>query len=282
MKWEVAMNRSNEWGVILGAGVLGAALLLAGTVFTRAWIGGQADSPASAMAPETPPPATPVDPTDSTAPDDPIEELLRLAAEQAPFDSERRPPPARYQLPDEVEPVAPAPAPVPEAPPAPPFRLLGTIAGTDGGVAVMEVEGSSAHVLLLGEELFGYRVSRIGPGSVTMTGDGRSLSLSVPGPMATGAAEAEAGGAGPPATAEERREQIERATAAQEQFVRQLEQLRALQDRGAGQIEVLQDRIIFTGQGGARRELAFPPGASVIRQGGEMQMQLRLPPGGDR
>ena len=293
------MKRSSDLNLLLGAGALAVGLLVAGSFLARGWTTQQPHRPLPTGEPATVAPAGPEvalpdradaadapdasGPAEGADPVDPAEALLRLAADRAPFDPARQRAPERYRLPDGAAPQPPA-APTPEPAPTPPFRLLGTIADPNGGGAVVAVEGSGAHVMSLGEELFGYRLARIGAGSVTMTGDGRSLTLSVPGPMATGQ-----GAEGTAAAARSGQEVFEAVRARgedpvwrQEQFVRQLEQLRALQDRGMGQLEVLEDRIIFTGEGGTWRELPFPPGASVIRQGDGMQMQLRQPPGGDR
>jgi hypothetical protein len=108
------------------------------------------------------------------------DDVLERAAERAPFSPDRQTS-GRYLLPEER--VVPEPVRIdrPEPPPAPAFRVLGTIAGVDGGIAVVEAPGELPRMVTMGEEILGYRLSRIEQGRVVFgDGEGRSLSVAVP------------------------------------------------------------------------------------------------------
>ncbi len=294
------MRKVHDAGVFLGAAALAGAVVLFATVFARAILSAPAaplPAPTATPAPgseaaieetRTGEPATverereagSETPRGSEIPD----EVLRLAAERAPFAPDRRAPDDRYRMPGErVAAAEPPPAP-PELPPAPDFRVLGTVAGPDGGVAVIQVEGERPHVMAMGEELFGYRVASIGSGNVVLEGQGRSLNLGVAGPIPTGATETadargqrgqQRGGQNP---------QQEVMAAARE---RAMEMARQMQAQGGGQVRVqmLDGRIVIQGPGGETREIRIPTGGDgqqimwggFMRQGQQGQQQRRPP-----
>jgi hypothetical protein len=100
------------------------------------------------------------------------------AAERAPFDPNRRAPRGRYRLPEEFV-VEEPPPPPPPPPPAPEFRVLGTIGGPGGGVAVIEVDGEPPRVVSVGDDVMGYSLASIGNRRVTVSKDGRSVSVAM-------------------------------------------------------------------------------------------------------
>ena len=103
---------------------------------------------------------------------------LELAAELAPFAPDRTRPAGRYQLPDERRPPTAVEPPSPP-PPAPGFRVLGTVVAFDGGVAVIQVDDQPPRVLSLGEENSGYSVSAIQRRNIVLSGPAGDVSFAV-------------------------------------------------------------------------------------------------------
>jgi hypothetical protein len=139
---------------------------------------------------------------------------LMLAVDHDPFRAERERPPERYRMPGEEEPIEEPP---PPPPPPPPFKVVGTIATPEGGVAVIEAQGSLTRVASIGESLFGFTVKAINLAGATVEGNGgRSYSLQIEPPSmnrsARGAAGRGARGAQPPQPQEALRQQLEERT----------------------------------------------------------------------
>lgn len=130
-------------------------------------------------------PITAVDPplVETLAPETPVAErqltsdALALAADQDPFQPDRRRP-QPYMLPGEAVEVR-APAPRPELPPPPDFRVLGTIVTASGGAALVQVENEPPRIVNRGEALQGYRLDRIELDAATLVNRDRSLRLAV-------------------------------------------------------------------------------------------------------
>ncbi len=125
---------------------------------------------------------------------------LQLAVETDPFQPDRVRAPERYRLPGEEVVVEEPPPPVP-TPPPPQFRVLGTIAGAQGGgIAVIQTPTGS-RVLGVGESLNGFTLASVSPRNATVEGNGgRRYSLNVEEAMPTRAGRGARGGrAGAPA-----------------------------------------------------------------------------------
>lgn len=118
-----------------------------------------------------------------------LPEEFRAAVNGAPFHPDRQAPSSRYRLPDDPVPPAPAlPSPPPELPPAPGFKLLGTIAGgsvNEGAVVLLSVDDGPPQVLSLGDSYMGYTVAQVVGDRAMLSGQDRNLSLTVQGPAAT-------------------------------------------------------------------------------------------------
>jgi hypothetical protein len=263
------MRRVDNWGVVLGVGALAGTALLLGASLTRALRTPPVAAPAPEVAtaeaaPESNAPAA-VLPA-SSLPND----VLSLAVARAPFDPDRRAPEQRYLMPGERVVRAPQREERPEPPPAPDFRVLGTVAGVNGGVAVIAVEEGPPRVVAMGSEILGYRVASIGGGRVVMSGQGRSLALEVPQAAPTGANAAsvatdERGNNNQQGNSNQRNQQreAERARAqerAQDQLRTRLEQLmdRIRQEGGAARVEMNGGRAVIVGPDGQRREIQIP------------------------
>lgn len=305
------MRRINDAGVMIGGTALAAAVLLFGTLLTRAMMSqpvvvlptttvdistpddpgpsGEGVHPTAAPGdfPSTAERADPQDPARSASQRLPAE-VLRLAVERAPFEPDRQAPAQRYRMPgDRIE---DAPSPPPELPPAPDFRLLATVAGPDGGVAVLRVGDGTPRVLALGEQFVGYQVASIGSGEAMMSGQGRQLNLRVAGPAPAGAAVEEEDDSRrrrrgeEESAADRRRAEIARTLRSRletlqqryeaadseaermllqqsaEQLVRQIQQL----SEGSQQIQFRGNRIILTtpthGASPGRLRMVPPPG----------------------
>ncbi len=146
---------------------MAGALALAGGVLVLGTALAQALRPETAPLPEAPPevlpavdlaeqgthpvPAASPSPATSSISD----EIVREAANQAPFDPERRPPTQRYRLPGERQQVVEE-EPRFEMPPVPPLRVLGTIAGPGGGIAVLQEAGEPPRVVSVGQTIGEY------------------------------------------------------------------------------------------------------------------------------
>jgi hypothetical protein len=201
------------------------------------------------------------------------DEVIQHAAERAPFSADRqssRP----YQLPEER--VVPEPIRVdrPEPPPAPAFRVLGTIADANGGIAVIEAPGELPRVVTVGDEILGFRLSRIEAGRVVLgDGEGRSLSVAVPevAPRTAAAAPGHTGrgqqnrnaGFTPRAREVIGGPSNPAADAVNEAIAR----LRQQSGGGDVRMEMRGDRVILTGADGSTREI--PIGSSAARSNAE-------------
>jgi hypothetical protein len=120
---------------------------------------------------------------------------IALAVDNDPFQQSRaRPEP--YRMPADPTPETPFVAPPP--PPTPPFRLVGTVALVEGGLAVLQVEDDAPSIVTVGESLRGYRLESVQPTSALMSSDGRTLQLSLADatPASAQAAERGRGGRG--------------------------------------------------------------------------------------
>jgi hypothetical protein len=104
-------------------------------------------------------------------------DALALAADQDPFQPDRRRP-QPYMLPGEAVEVR-APPPRPELPPPPDFRVLGTIVTANGGAALVQIENEPPRIVNRGEALQGYRLDRIELDAATLVNRDRSLRLAV-------------------------------------------------------------------------------------------------------
>jgi hypothetical protein len=186
------MSPARERGLIVGGAAFAGALLLLGATFVRALTARLPEPPAplsAAAAPEVSPVATPVEeamnppavPQGEVSPstastDKPLSmDALALAADNDPFQQDRRRPAERYVLPaDRVTEEPP-----PEPPPPPPFRIIGTALNAEGGLAVVQVEEMTPRVIALGEGMLGYTLESVDGESATLVGDGRTLTLPV-------------------------------------------------------------------------------------------------------
>lgn len=118
-------------------------------------------------------------------------DALQLAIDNDPFQESRRRPPERYRMPgDPIEDAGPPPP-----PPPPPFQVLGIaqLPG-GGGSAIMQVEDAPPRVVSVGESLFGYTLDRVEGEVATLSGQGRTLTLTVAQASPNPAAEEEARG----------------------------------------------------------------------------------------
>jgi len=162
--------------LVAAATLLGGTTLVFGVTLARAITAEpepRAESPPQVRAStDDPEPVTP-------APRVPSErrldrDAIRLAVDNDPFQPDRRRAEA-YVMPGEnIEVEAPPPP-----PPPPPFRLLGTAQSDSGGFAVMQVEDAPPKVLGLGESMMGYRLEEIDGVMATLTGQGRTLTITV-------------------------------------------------------------------------------------------------------
>jgi len=257
------MKKSSGVGILLGSAALAGAMLLLAAVFAQAML----SSPAAAVPVPTPtatpaaPEANPVRPAGELSAEAgnpsaealPVE-ALRLAVDRAPFAPDRQAPSDRYRMPGERVAVAEAPPTPPELPPVPDFRLLGTITGADGGIAVLQIDGERPHVMSMGEELFGYRVASIGSGNVTMRGQGQSVNLAVAGPMPTGPAGPDEG------DRHGRGADDEQARIFESVLERALRIAQDLEERGAGEVEIQLrgNELVIESSAGERRAFRIP------------------------
>ena len=291
------MTRPRDGGLIVGAMVLGVAALAFGAAVAGALIAGPPEAPAAVVASdgsgsaagETPATQGELPVSPDLVPGDALtpvasaravsDDVLRMAVEKAPFDPGRRVS-EPYLLPEERPQPRPARVERPEAPP-PPFRVLGTVADSRGGVAVIEAPGEPPRVLALGEEILGYRLSSIQDGRVVLgTDGGRNVSVAVPevAPRAAtesrvtretqtgnqrsgrGAAAGGRGAAGGAAAAE---------------LVN--EAMRRLREETGGDVrmEMRGDRVILTAPDGTRREIQIGGGGG---ESFDFQVEVAPPP----
>ena len=195
-------------------------------------------------------------------------EHLVLAVENDPFQSDRMRPSDRYRMPGEELPEEPPP---PEPPPPPPnFRVVGTIATPQGGVAVVETNDAGTRVVGIGESLSGFTLARVTDRSATVEGNGRSYSLAIEEPSMRRPS-TRGGRAGRGATTPN----------AQQQEIQQRlrEQIERLRQNGAppAMLEGLLQQL----QGGRGPGSEFPRGAVEVRVGPNGESQYILRPRGD-
>lgn len=245
-------------GTTLGAMALAAAGIVFGAAVTSATIG-SAGAPADAAEPApTQTPEGPAAEAQQPAGGGAIaNEVIRLAAERAPFEPDRRPPDGRYLLPDERRVEEPRrEEPEREPPPMPPFRVLGTIGGPDGGVVVIEAEGDEPKVYATGDRLLGYQVKSVQGDAVVVSSEGWDMTLAV---------ESAASSFGRDDDDDRRRgrdeereqERMERAMEQARERVNQImQQMR--EQGGPVRIEMQGDRAVIVGPNGARREVELP------------------------
>jgi hypothetical protein len=240
-------------GLVLGAAIAGA---VRGMTLSRSRV--SEPDRAAAVAPAT------VAESPEGAPERAArlpEEILERAAERAPFSPERQAS-SPYLLPEER--VVPEPVRIerPEPPPAPAFRVLGTITGGDGGIAVIEAPGEPPRMVTMGDEILGFRLSRIEQGRVVLGDEqGRSVSVAVPDVAPrTAAVEPEAprgrqnqnanrnanGGRGGAAGGNAFADAVNAAMARMRE-----------QSGGDVRMEMRGDRVILTGADGTRREITI-------------------------
>jgi hypothetical protein len=99
------------------------------------------------------------------------------AVARDPFRADRRRPPGRYRLPGEAV-AAPVAPPTEQPVPVWNLRLLGTVVLPDGrGLAAMAGQSGESRIVRTGETIDGFRLTRVTPGSVTLTGNDTTLVL---------------------------------------------------------------------------------------------------------
>jgi hypothetical protein len=163
--------------IVMAATVLGSAAIVFGVTLARALTlepeavaAGPPESSAPVESPDLESPASPRVPSAGRL----DREAIRLAVDNDPFQPDRRRADA-YIMPGEDIEIEEEPPP----PPPPPFRLLGTAQADSGGYAVMQVEDAPPKVLGLGETIMGYRLENIDGVAATLTGQGRTLTITV-------------------------------------------------------------------------------------------------------
>jgi hypothetical protein len=256
------MRRVRDRGIVIGALALAGAGILLGAAVTRAMVGpprttAEASTPAVADTE-----VADAEPSDAFAGASDLVpgEVIRLAAERAPFEPDRRAPAERYQLPGERVVERPRETVIREPPPMPPFRVLGTVGGPEGGVVVIEAEGESPRVFATGDQLLGFTVKSVEGDAVVVSSEGWDVSLSVEAAQATAGSSGRDNDRGRDRDAERAQERQERAL---EQARERLQELaRQMQEQGGGPVrmEIQGDRAIIVGPNGVRREIALPGG----------------------
>ncbi len=171
------MRRAIDRGMVAGALALAGGVLVLGFALVRAIMPEPAPVPDALPVFGAAGPAAPQVPVASLPPAEPLSgQMIRQAANRAPFDPERRPPAQRYRLPGQR--VAEA-LPPPEQPPVPPLRVLGTIAGPGGGIAVIQAEGEAPQVVTVGQMIGGYRVASVREEAVVVATGGWEINLAL-------------------------------------------------------------------------------------------------------
>ena len=156
------MRRAIDAGTMLGAVALAGGVLVLGVTLSRALRPEPAPPFENQGAAATIAPAEPQRQVSRPTPSEPLSSRMILpAVNRAPFDPERQAPRQRYQLPGQQEEEMVAEEPPVELPPVPALRVLGTIAGAEGGIAVIQAEGESPQVVAVGEVIGGYRVASV-------------------------------------------------------------------------------------------------------------------------
>lgn len=98
------------------------------------------------------------------------------AVARDPFRADRRRPPGRLPAPG-TPPPAPAYTPAAAPSPAMMLRLMGTVVLPGGGLAVVAGAEGEGRILRVGQEMAGYKLVRVGPGTATMAGEGTTVVL---------------------------------------------------------------------------------------------------------
>jgi len=185
-------------------------------------------------------------------------QAISRAAGAAPFDPERQPPAQRYRLPGEPMVEASESSDPDEGPPVPQLRLLGTIAGPGGGIAVIQEGGERPRVLAIGQMIAGYQVAAVQEEVVTMSSGGWEISLTL-----------EEGGTAV-AVNQNRSNRREMSRQDLETFVQAMQQRFA----GAGfQIQTEGNRVYLVRPDGTRQEIQLP---GATGRGG--RGNTRIPP----
>ncbi len=190
---------------------------------------------------------------------------VRQAADRAPFDPERRPPLGRYRLPGTDEQMFVLTE-SPELPPVPALRVLGTISGAGGGIAVIQAAGESPKIVSVGQTIGGYRLAAVREEAVTVASGDFEIELS----LETGTAAAQAESQNP----------WERGSWRGQQDMEAI--IRAMQERLGTRIVMGEDgRAYSVAEDGSRREIQLPGmfGGRGGRGGaGRTVTSTRIPP----
>jgi hypothetical protein len=99
------------------------------------------------------------------------------AVARDPFRADRRRPPGRLPAPGTPVPAAPAHTPAAAPSPAMMLRLMGTVVLPNGGLAVVAGADGEGRILRVGQEMAGYKLVRVGPGTATMAGGDTTVVL---------------------------------------------------------------------------------------------------------
>ena len=252
------MRRAIDNGKLAGMLALAAGVLVLGTALA------QALRPESAPLPETQPavdiaeqgtprvPAASPSPAAGAIPD----EIVREAVNLAPFDPERRPPAQRYKLPGEQrqQQQVTEELPLAELPPEPPLRVLGTIAGSGGGIAVIQDASGVTRVVTVGQMIGEYRLASVREEAVTVSLQGWDLDLELV-EYRTVAAEDSRSRSG-------RSNQREMSDRDRQRMLESL--ARSMQERlGSGfRVQMQGGRAFIVGNDGSRREIQIPGSAT--------------------
>lgn len=159
---------------LLGASVYGGVVLRRPT---------RADGAATSKASLTGPPNSVVHTETVAAPNDVVSAIV----ERNPFRPDRSRSIERYQLEgsSEVSIVQPSPAPPdePVRPTIPEIRLVGLVAlGSGRGMAAVEVAGSNARLLSIGDSIAGFRLVSVTGSEAKLSRPDTTLLLSLKGP----------------------------------------------------------------------------------------------------
>jgi hypothetical protein len=106
------------------------------------------------------------------------DDVVLAAVARDPFRADRRRPPGRYRLPGEAPPPDAAAAPAAPPPPTYVYRLMGTVVLADGGgLAALSGPTGEGKVVRVGQQIDGFRLARVTPGSATLAGHDTTLVL---------------------------------------------------------------------------------------------------------
>ena len=182
------MRRTLDRRIMLSVTALAGAALLFAYALARA-VTVEPTEVADAPADAVPTPVPPDEPmTEARVPSESrlTSDALRLAVDNDPFQADRRPP-QPYRMPGDAIEIEPS-RPMVEAPPPPPFRLLGTISVPGSGLALMQVEETTPLVVNVGEVVMGYTLQSVDMTGATLASrTGEELRLAVAPPSPTGA-----------------------------------------------------------------------------------------------